>query len=421
MKTALDYFLDYITYDTQSDENSETCPSTDKQLVLAKRLLKDLQDLGVEASLDENGYVMGKLPSNTKTATATTTKPKSESTTQLTLGLIAHMDTSPAMNGANVKAKKIQYEGGPIQLDDAGQFVMEPETFPRLNELKNKTLIVTDGQSLLGADNKAGLAAIMGLLAQFQANPNLKHGPIAVAFTPDEEIGRGAHRFDVETFGADVGYTIDGGEEGELEAENFNASSAKIHFQGRSVHPGSAKNRMINAMLLARDFANQLDDLDTPQHSEGYEGFFHLEEMKGQVEEAELSYIIRDFDEDGLAQRKTKLEAIAAKMNALYDEPRVTLEIKDQYRNMKEIVAKHPYLIELAKTAMEEEGVTPLIKPIRGGTDGSQLSYKGLPCPNIYTGGENFHGRFEYLCVESFEKLGAVLIRLCHKFSELNK
>ena len=405
-KTALDYFLDYITYDTRADEASETCPSSPGQLRLAARVKQDLDELGIPADLDEQGYVMGLLPSNTATDLP-----------QIVMGLVAHLDTSPEMSGADVKARIIEYRGGDVVLDEAGQFVMQARTFPQLEKLKGKRLVVTDGSTLLGADNKAGVAAIMGLMAKFAADPSLPHGPIAVGFTPDEEVGRGAHLFDVKKFGADVAYTIDGGPEGELEAENFNAAAATLYFQGRSVHPGSAKDQMINASLLARDFACLLDDQDSPQHSEGYEGFFHLSEMQGQVEEAKLSYIIRDFDEEAFAKRKQQLERLVAEMNARLGEPRVRLEIKDQYFNMKDIVAEHPYLIEMARAAMVESGVEPIIKPIRGGTDGSQLSYKGLPCPNIYTGGDNFHGRFEYLCVEDFENLGRVLLRLCEKMS----
>lgn len=405
-KTALDYFLDYIRFDTRADENSATCPSTVGQMHLARRLKDDLEDLAIAAHVDENGYVMGFLPSNTQTEGK-----------QLVLGLVAHMDTSPDMSGTDVKARIIEYQGGDIVLDEAGSYVMQAKTFPNLKKLIGKRLVVTDGSTLLGADNKAGVAAIMGLLARFKADPTLPHGPIAIAFTPDEEVGRGAHLFDVEKFGADVAYTIDGGEEGELEAENFNAAAATLYFQGRSVHPGSAKDQMVNASLLARDFASLLDDADTPQNSSGYEGFFHLTDMQGQVEEAKLSYIIRDFDEQGFNERKEQLLKLVDQMNADLGEERVRIEIKDQYRNMKEIVAEHPYLIELAKEAMEEVGVKPIIKPIRGGTDGSQLSFKGLPCPNIFTGGDNFHGRYEYLCVDSFEKLGEVLLRLCEKLA----
>lgn len=409
-KSALDYFLDYITYDTRADEASETCPSSPGQLLLAARLKQDLEDLGIRVDMDENGYVMGFLPSNTALD-----KP------QIVLGFVAHMDTSPEMSGADVKARVIEYGGGDVVLDKAGLVVMQAKTFPHLEKLKGKKLLVTDGSTLLGADNKAGLAAIMGLLAQFKADPTLPHGPIAVAFTPDEEVGRGAHLFDVEKFGADVAYTIDGGPEGELEAENFNAAAATVYFQGRSVHPGSAKNQLINASLLARDFADLLDDLDTPEHSEGYEGFFHLSDMQGQVEEARLSYIIRDFDALSFAKRKQALEQRVKEMNDRLGEARVRIEIKDQYFNMKEIVAQHPYLVEMAQAAMEENGVEPVLKPIRGGTDGSQLSYKGLPCPNIYTGGDNFHGRYEYLCVDDFEKLGRVLVSLCEKMSTRGK
>lgn len=406
-KTALEYFLDYITYDTQSDEESESCPSTEKQLLLAERLKQDLEALGVSASLDENGYVMGFLPSNTTVS----------GQTQTVLGFVAHMDTSPDMSGANVKARIIEYQGGDIVLDEAGTIVMQAETFPQLQPLIGKRLVITDGSTLLGADDKAGVAAIMGLMARFAADPSLKHGPIAVAFTPDEEVGRGAHRFDVARFGADVAYTIDGAEEGELEAENFNAAAATLTFQGRSVHPGSAKDQMINASLLARDFATLLDDSDTPQNSEGYEGFFHLTDMQGQVEEARLSYIIRDFDEEAFAKRKVHLEQLVAEMNKRLGAERVRIEIRDQYRNMKEKIEPHPYLIRLAEEAMRDCGVEPIIKPIRGGTDGSQLSFMGLPCPNLFTGGGNYHGRYEYLCVESFELLGEVLIRLCEKFA----
>lgn len=402
---ALDYFLDYVRYATTSDEESTSWPSTPGQRVLAERLAEDLRALGLEAEVDENGYVMGRLPGN-----------RASGPEALRLGFVAHMDTAPDFNGADVRPRLVRYEGRPIPLDEEGQYCLSEALFPALARLRGKTLVVTDGRSLLGADNKAGIAAIMGLLAAFKERPELPHGPICVAFTPDEEVGRGAHRFDVAAFGADVAYTIDGGERGELECENFNAAAAKIRFLGRSVHPGGAKGQKINAALLARDFANQLDDGDTPQATEGYEGFFHLCDMKGSVEEAQLSYIIRDFDEAAFAGRKARLEQIAAQMNARLDRERVFVELKEQYRNMKSVIDRHPYLLALAEEAMREEGVKPLLKPIRGGTDGSQLSFKGLPCPNIYTGGGNFHGRFEYLCVEDFEELVRVLIRLCAKF-----
>lgn len=406
---ALRYFLDYVRYDTQADYASPTCPSTAGQMVLAKRLVQDLSELGIEADLDENGYVM---------ATLEATQGLEEG---LTLGLIAHMDTALDLTGANVNPQLCYYDGEALTLDTAGQYRMDETLFPNLKKLRGQHLICTDGQTLLGADNKAGLAAIMGLLHYYVTHPEVPRGRLRIAFTPDEEIGRGPHRFDVKKFGADLAYTIDGGELGELECESFNAARALLTFRGLSVHPGSAKDQMINAILLANEWLSALPKDEIPAKTEGYEGFFHVHKLEGGVEEVKVDCILRDFTREGLARRKHIVEEAVQAIRAQYGDWVVELDLKDEYANMKEVIDRYPVLMDFARQAMLAHDVTPIEHPIRGGTDGSQLSFMGLPCPNLFTGGDNFHGRYEYLCVESFKTLHEVLKTLCGLYAGKRK
>lgn len=406
-RTALDYLISYLKIDSQSDETTGAWPSTPGQLDMSRQLVADFAALGIEATLDENGYTYAKLPSNLEGRESA-----------LKLGLIAHVDTSPDMSGKNVNPRVLRYEGGPIVLNEAEGIVMDPETFPNLLPHVGRDLLVTDGTTLLGADDKAGVAAIMGLVSYLVANPELKHGELRFGFTPDEEIGQGAHRFDVAGFDADFAYTMDGGVEGELEYENFNAAGARVSFKGRNVHPGSAKDKMINAGLVARAFSLAFDEQDTPEHTEGLEGFYHLNSWQSTVEDATLTYIIRDFDRDSFEARKQAMRDAAERLNEQYGEGTVQLELKDQYYNMKEKIEPYPFLIDLAKTAMEEAGVKPLETAVRGGTDGSQLSYMGLPCPNLFVGGENFHGRYEFLNINSFYRAIEMLVHLVKHFGE---
>lgn len=408
---SLAYFSDYIKYDTTSDPKSETCPSNPAILKLAERIIRDLEDLGLKAELSDKGYVYAELPGNTEA--------------RYTLGLIAHMDTSPDMSGRDISARRLTYEGKDIILNEEREgfcsgeeeaIVLSEKLFPELSQERGKDIIVTDGHTLLGADDKAGVAEIMGLLAELAAHPEIPHGPIKVAFTPDEEIGRGADHFDVERFGADVAYTLDGSGLGEIEWENFNAASAVVNISGLSVHPGSAKGKMINASLLAAEFIKRLPASETPQETEGYEGFYHLHQMSGSVEESRLEYIIRDFDKENFARRKAFLKETAEAMNAELGSERVTVEIEDSYYNMKEKILPSMFLIDYAKEAMKEAGVTPKEEPIRGGTDGARLSYMGLPCPNLFTGGHNYHGRYEYLSVDTMDRALETLLRLLPKF-----
>lgn len=397
---GLRYFLDYVRYGTTSDENSESCPSTASQRKLAERLLADLKALGLRAEMDENGYVYGWLPASVSAKKG------------LTIGWIAHMDTSPELSGDGVCPRIQTYQGEPLALDAEGNYQLHESRFPNMAKLRGRHLVTTDGRTLLGADDKAGVAAIMGMLESYTSCPDLPHPALAVAFTPDEEIGRGAHRFDVSRFGADFAYTLDGGPLGELESECFNAAGAHIRFHGLSVHTGTAKNQMVNASLLARDFAMLFPDEETPQATEGREGFFHLCDMRGCVDEAELSYIIRDFEREGFEARKAKMEAAVTRFRERYGAEAVDFDMWEQYRNMGEILKDFPLPLDLARSAMRELGIEAIEQAIRGGTDGSQLSFKGLPCPNIFTGGENFHGRYEILCVESFNRLQDLLLTI---------
>lgn len=389
--TLIDRFLNYVSFDTQSSETTGTTPSTPGQRVFAESLVGELEKIGMEdITLDENSYLMATLPATTGEALPV-------------IGFIAHLDTSPDMSGKDVKPRIVKYEGGDIVLSDDGAVVLSPQMFPELADYVGRELIVTDGHTLLGADDKAGIAAIISAMEYLKAHPEIKHGKIRIAFTPDEEIGAGADHFDVARFGCDWAYTIDGGRIGELEYENFNAAAAKFHFKGLNVHPGSAKNKMVNASLLALELAGWLPAHERPEHTEGYEGFFHLTSMSGTVEEATLSYIIRDHSRELFEQKKQLLQTFADQMNRLYPES-TRLEIRDQYYNMRQVVEPRKEIVDLAFEAMQAVGVSPIVQPIRGGTDGARLSFMGLPCPNIFAGGLNFHGRYEFLPIRSLEK-----------------
>lgn len=399
--TVIDRFLKYVTFDTQSDENTGVTPSTAKQMVFAKYLQQELQELGLEEiSLDENGYLFATLPANIDRPVPV-------------IGFIAHMDTSPDMSGENVKPRIVEnYDGTDIVLCNKENIVLSPSQFPELLDHKGEDLIVTDGRTLLGADDKAGIAEIVSAVAYLKEHPEIKHGKIRIGFNPDEEIGLGAHKFDVEKFGAKWAYTMDGGEVGELEFENFNAAAAKIVIKGRNVHPGYAKNKMINSILVANEFMSMLPADETPVTTEGYEGFYHLVGMKGEVEQSELSYIIRDHDREKFESRKAFVADCANKINAKYGSEIVVVELKDQYYNMRQEVEPLMHIIDIAFGAMKEAGVEPKVKAIRGGTDGAQLSFKGLPCPNIFAGGLNFHGRYEFVPVQSIEKAVKVIVKI---------
>lgn len=399
--TVIDRFLKYVTFDTQSDENTGVTPSTEKQMVFAKYLKEELKKLGLEdISLDDNGYLFATLPANVDRPVPV-------------IGFIAHMDTSPDMSGAGVKPRIVEkYDGKDIVLCNKDNIVLSPAQFPELLDHKGEDLIVTDGHTLLGADDKAGIAEIVSAMAYLKEHPEIKHGKIRIGFNPDEEIGLGAHKFDVEKFGAKWAYTMDGGEVGELEFENFNAAAAKITIKGRNVHPGYAKNKMINSMLVANEFMSMLPADETPATTEGYEGFYHLVGMKGEVEQSELSYIIRDHDRAIFEKRKAFVKKCADEINARYGNEIATVEIKDQYYNMRQEVEPLMHIIDIAFGAMKEAGVDPKVKAIRGGTDGAQLSFKGLPCPNIFAGGLNFHGRYEFVPVQSIEKAVKVIVKI---------
>ncbi len=406
MEKLLDRFLRYVAVDTQSDENSESQPSTAKQLNLLKMLCEELKQMGVDASLDEFGYVMAKIPSNIDKAVPA-------------VGFIAHVDTAPDASGKDVKPQIIpNYDGGAIDLKGVPGLQLKPEEFPELRHYKGQTLVTTDGTTLLGADDKAGVAEIMDAVQYIVFHPEFRHGPLCIGFTPDEEIGRGVVKFDVKRFGADYAYTMDGGEVGELEFENFNAASARIHIQGCNVHPGYAKGKMKNAILIGQEFNAQLPALARPEHTEGYEGFFHLISFKGSVEEADFAYIIRDHDRARFEARKEMMAKVAAFVNAKYGEGTADLVMKDQYYNMREQVEPHYHIIDKAVKAMEMAGVKPKIQPIRGGTDGANLSFKGLPCPNLFAGGLNFHGKMEFVPVESIEKAAQVILNLVGLYAE---
>lgn len=402
----IDRFLKYVTFDTQSDELTNMTPSTPGQMIFAKYLKEELEKLGLqEITLDDNGYLMATLPSNTDKKLPT-------------VGFIAHVDTSPDMSGKNVTPRIVKnYDGTPITLNEKDNIVLSPEDFPELLNYIGEDLIVTDGNTLLGADDKAGIAEIVSAVEFLLEHPEIKHGKIRVGFNPDEEIGLGAHKFDVRQFGCDFAYTMDGGAVGELEFENFNAASAKVTIKGRNVHPGYAKHKMINSMRVATQFIVMLPRWETPEHTEGYEGFYHLVGIQGTVEETVLSYIIRDHDRNRFESRKRELEHLVNKTNKEYPGC-ASVEIKDQYYNMREKIEPVMHIIEIAERAMREAGVEPKVQPIRGGTDGAQLSFKGLPCPNIFAGGENFHGRYEYVPVSSMEKAKDVIINICKDIAE---
>lgn len=397
----IDRFISYVTIDTESDPESKTTPSTAKQWDLANKLVEELKAIGLsDVTIDDNAYIMATLPSNVNYHVPT-------------IGFIAHFDTTPDFTGKNVKPQIIEnYDGKDIILNAAQNIVLSPNYFEDLLLYKGQTLITTDGTTLLGADDKAGITEIVSAMEYLINHPEIKHGTIKVGFTPDEEIGRGAHKFDVKKFNADWAYTMDGSQIGELEYENFNAAGAKIKVNGKIVHPGYAKGKLINSMYYATEFINALPKLETPEHTEGYEGFFHLYSIDGKVEETSLQYIIRDHDKAKFEARKTLLQKIVTDLNLKFEADIFEIEITDQYFNMKEKVTPVMHIVDIAENAMKQLGITPLIKPIRGGTDGSQLSYMGLPCPNIFAGGHNFHGRYEYVPVESMQKAVEVICKI---------
>ncbi|PNQ72273.1 peptidase T [Hanstruepera neustonica] len=397
----IDRFIGYVTIDTESDPKSETTPSTAKQWDLANALAEELKSIGMsDVTIDDNAYIMATLPSNVDHDVPT-------------IGFISHFDTSPDFTGANVKPQIVEnYNGKDIVLNAAQDIVLSPDYFEDLLLYKGQTLITTDGTTLLGADDKAGICEIVSAMEYLIQHPEIKHGPIRVGFTPDEEIGRGAHKFDVEKFGADWAYTMDGSQIGELEYENFNAAGAVVTVKGKIVHPGYAKGKMVNSMYIATEFINSLPRMETPEHTEGYEGFFHLHNMNGAVEETVLEYIIRDHDKGHFEARKEMMQKLTNELNDQYGREVISVEIKDQYFNMKEKVEPVMHIVDIAEEAMKQLNIKPLIKPIRGGTDGSQLSYMGLPCPNIFAGGHNFHGRYEYVPVESMLKATEVICKI---------
>lgn len=406
MSKVVEKFLKYVSYDTKSDEESTTVPSTNGQMILANELVKELKEMGIQqVSIDDNGYVMATIPSNMEKAVPT-------------IGFIAHMDTAPDMSGKNVKPKFVEnYDGEDIILNEENNIILSPKDFPELKKYIGKTLITTDGTTLLGADDKAGISEIMSAVEYLIENPHIPHGNICIGFTPDEEVGRGADLFDVKKFGADFAYTVDGGTIGELEYENFNAAGAKISIHGRNVHPGSAKGKMIHSTLIANEFVSSLPQNETPATTEGYEGFYHLIHFNGEVEETKLQYIIRDFDRESFENRKTFIRNIADKLNDKYGNGTVEIEVKDQYFNMKEKVEPVKHVVDTAELAMKEVGVTPIIVPIRGGTDGARLSFMGLPTPNLFTGGHNFHGKYEFIPTFAMEKAVEVILKIVELYT----
>lgn len=408
MSKVIDLFLEYVKLDTQSAEESHTTPSTLKQHALAKLLVRQLTDMGAsEITYDEaHCYVYASIPAAEGCEEAPV------------LGFIAHMDTSPAVSGTNVKPRIVNYGGGDIVLNEAEGIVLKRKDFPELALYEGQDLIVTDGTTLLGADDKAGVAEIMAMAEGFLKNPQLPHGKIRIGFTPDEEIGAGTDYFDVALFGADFAYTVDGGRIGELEYENFNAAGAKVSVRGRSVHPGDAKGKMVNAILVLQEFQSLLPVCENPMYTEKYEGFYHLDSINGTVEEAAADYIIRDHSKEKFEQKKKLFVQAGDFLNLKYGEGTVTIALKDSYYNMKEIIEQHMHLIENAKAAMEALSITPIVQPIRGGTDGARLSFMGLPCPNLGTGGHNFHGKYEYACVQSMEKNVELLIKIAGKWKQ---
>lgn len=400
-------FTSYVQVDTQSNEDNESCPSTPGQLTFAQMLAEELRTIGMkDISIDEHGYVMATLPANTQKEVPV-------------IGFLAHLDTASDFNGANVSPQIVEnYDGGDITLNEAQQIVLSPKDFPELLTYKGQTLITTDGTSLLGADDKAGIAEIMTAMAYLIAHPEIKHGTVRVAFTPDEEIGRGPERFDVAAFGAKYAYTVDGGQLGELEYESFNAASVKIWCKGVNIHPGFAKGKMINSAKIAMEFQRRLPAEEAPETTEGYEGFYHLQSIQGNVEQTQLQYIIRDFDRNRFEERKANVQRIVDELRAIYGEDNLILEMRDTYYNMKEKIEPVIEIVYIAREVMEGLGIEPIIKPIRGGTDGSQLSYMGLPTPNLFAGGENFHGKYEYVSVESMVYASKVIIEIANQFEQ---
>lgn len=405
MSEVVERFLKYVSYDTQSEDEVEAVPSTEKQRVLANVLAEELRAMKAEdVVVDEHSYVYATIPATTEKVIPV-------------LGFISHMDTAPAYSGCGVKPQIVKnYDGGDVVLNQEKGIVMKTEDFPYLSLYKGQDLITTDGTTLLGADDKAGVAEIMTMASFLLAHPEIPHGKIRIGFTPDEEVGRGADLFDVKGFGADVAYTVDGGALGELEYENFNAASAKVTVHGASIHPGSSKGKMKNALLMAMEFQSMLPVFDNPMYTEGYEGFFHLDAMSGTVEEAHMEYIVRDHNKEKFQEKKALMERAAAYLNQRYGEGSFVLQLKDSYYNMKEKIEPHMYLIDIAKEAMEDLGIQPLVTPIRGGTDGARLSYMGLPCPNLCTGGYNFHGKYEFIPIQSMEQVVELLIAIVKKF-----
>ena len=407
MDSLLERFLKYVKIDSQSDPESDKTPSTDKQWEIARLLKEDLEKIGMsEVEIDDNGYVYATLPANTDGDIPT-------------IGFIAHYDTTPDYNGTGVNPQIHEnYDGGDIVLNKEKNLVLSPDYFPELKKFKGKTLITTDGNTLLGADDKAGVTEIMEAMAYLIKHPEIKHGKIRVGFNPDEEIGRGAHKFDVAKFGADWAYTMDGSDVGELEFENFNAAGAKVIIEGKSVHPGYAKGKMINSILIANEFMSAFPKDEVPERTEGYEGFYHILSINGVTERTEMYYIIRDFDRENFEKRKRFFLEVAEKINSRYDHEVVKVEMEDQYYNMREKIEPNMHIIDIAEEAMKDLGIEPKIKPIRGGTDGAQLSFKGLPCPNIFAGGLNFHGPYEYVPLESMHLAKDLIVKIVEKTAQ---
>jgi len=403
----IDRFFSYVTVDTESDPESDSTPSTEKQWNLANALAEELKQIGLEdVTIDDNAYIMATLPSNVDHEVPV-------------IGFVSHFDTSPDFTGANVKPQLVEnYDGKDIVLNTEKDIVLSPDEFDDLLLYKGQTLITTDGTTLLGADDKAGVAEIVSAMEYLVNHPEIKHGKIRIGFTPDEEIGRGAHKFDVEKFGAEWAYTMDGSQIGELEYENFNAAGAVVTIKGKIVHPGTAKGKMINSMYIATDYINSLPRMETPEHTEGREGFFHLQSVNGEVDGTKLQYIIRDHDKDHFEARKEMMVKLADEINAQHEKELITIEIKDQYFNMREKIEPVMHIVDLAEEAMKKANIKPIIKPIRGGTDGSQLSFMGLPCPNIFAGGHNFHGRYEYVPLENMQKAIEVIVNIAQLLAE---
>ena len=405
--TVLDRFLKYVTFETQSSEETGTTPSTPGQRVFAEELVKELEEIGLEdITLDENSYLMATLPANTDKKIPA-------------IGFIAHLDTSPDMSGKDVTPRIVNYKGGDIVLCAEENVVLSPQMFPELNDYKDQDIIVTNGKTLLGADDKGGVAAIIAAMKYLKDHPEIEHGKIRIGFTPDEEIGEGANHFDVEKFGCEWAYTIDGGQIGELEYENFNAAGAKVTIHGRSVHPGDAKDKMRNALLMAQEFQSMLPVSENPMYTCGYEGFYHLDALCGTVEEAEAEYIIRDHDKEKFERKKETFLRVGQFLNEKYGAGTFEIDLKDSYYNMKEVIEQHMHLIENAKEAMKELGIDPVVIPVRGGTDGARLSFMGLPCPNLCTGGQNFHGRYEYACADEMVTIVELLVKIAGKYAKI--